>query len=125
MQYPGYWVSGAGNKVWLMPYTFDDTELSSVSDFTQSWQNGETEQDGFVSDAPDVLLKNICDRVLRRDPRFIESEPHPGFKGEVIWLSTLESLAGFISGLELRMKGSRKAVISVSDDLPGEAEIPL
>jgi hypothetical protein len=36
MQFPGFWVIGAGKRVWLTPYMFDDTELSPASDFTQA-----------------------------------------------------------------------------------------
>ena len=125
MQFPGYWVSGAGSKVWLTPYMFDDTELSPASDFTQAWENGETGKDGFVSHVPEPLINNICDRILRRDPRFIESDPHPGYKGEIIHLPALESLAEFISGLELRVKGNSAGSMPVSDNVPDEEEIPL
>lgn len=101
MQFPGYRVFGAGNRVWLTPHTFDDTELSDVSDFTQALLNGETDHDGFVSHVPAALLNNVCDRILRREPRFVEVEPSPNYEGEIIPVETLEGLAAFIRELEL------------------------
>jgi hypothetical protein len=101
MQFPGYQVFGAGDKVWLTPYVFDETELSDVSDFTQAWPNGEAAYDGFVPRAPGALINNVCDRILRREPRFVEVDPSPDYKGEIIHVGTLESLAAFIRRMDL------------------------
>lgn len=125
MQFPGYWVFGAGNKVWLIPHMFDETELSDVSQWEQAWENGETDHDGFVSHVPAALINNICDRVLLREPRFEEVEPSPHYKGEIILVETLEGLAAFIRRLELEDRRSRPGLLSISDDLPDDIETPL
>jgi hypothetical protein len=125
MQFPGYWVFGAGSKVWVTPEVFDDTEVSPESGWTEAHQNGESDGDGFICTVPEALLNNVCDRILRKEPRFVEANPHPGYKGEIIHLATLESLAEFISGLELRVKGPGARSMPVSDDVPGKGEIPL
>ena len=91
MQFPGYWVSGAGSKVWLTPYMFDDTELSPASDFTQAWENGETGKDGFVSHVPEPLINNICDRILRRYPRRMSQALH--LRGHAFRFATTRHVA--------------------------------
>ena len=102
MKLDGYWVSGAGDKVWLTQYGFDETELSSKSGWTQAWENGQGDYDGFVSSVPGDLINNVCGRILRREPRFVDVDPSSGHKGEIIHVGTLESFASFISRLNLK-----------------------
>ena len=125
MQFPGYWVFGAGSKVWVTPEVFDDTEVSPESGWTEAHQNGESDGDGFICTVPEALLNNICDRILRKDPRFEEVEVSPNYKGEVIRIDSLEALAGFVRELDLQPVRPLKSAPLVHAASDGDDEIPF
>jgi hypothetical protein len=106
MQFRGCQVFVAGNKVWLTPYMFDETKPSDVSGFTQAWPNGEAAYDGFVPRVAGALIN----RTLRREPRFVEVDPSPDDKGEIMHVGTPESLAAFIRRMELEGQAGSQEV---------------
>lgn len=131
MQFPGWWVFGLGSKVLVLPTVFDDTELSEKSDWTEAHENGELDSDGdgFTYQVPEAVLNNICDRILKKSPRFKEGELRDEFADTAIEISSLEDLASFVGQLNLRSRWKEHLAamadnVSTTDEGDG-AEIPF
>ena len=106
MQFPGWWVFGVGDAVWVLPTDFDDTELTAESDWTEAHQNGDPDfsGDGFTYQVPEAVLNNICDRILKKNPRFKEGDLVDEYADAAIKITSLEDLASFVGQLNLRSR---------------------
>lgn len=59
MQFPGYWVSCADGRTMVNAHTFDETELSDASDWTEAWQNEDPScPQGHID--PLAMLHAVC-----------------------------------------------------------------
>ena len=96
MQFPGYWVGGAGNDVEVVGTIFDETELSAKSNWQEAWQNEESAEDhGYVD--PLSMLHDLSRRVageLTSDE--IEAMRADMRGGQAFPVKSLEDLARLI-----------------------------
>jgi len=96
VQFPGYWVGGAGNDVEVVATIFDETELSDKSNWQEAWQNEDSSEDhGYVD--PLSMLHDISRRVageLTSDE--IEAMRADMRGGQAFPVKSLEDLARLI-----------------------------
>jgi hypothetical protein len=67
MQFPGYWISEQDGVVTASPGTFDDTELSESSNWTEAHQNEDPEYPaGYIK--PDRIVCEAGLKLLAANP---------------------------------------------------------
>jgi hypothetical protein len=66
VQFTGYWVSGFENNVTVIRDTFDETDLTEVSNWTRAMQNEDPNlAHGFIN--PIEMLADVCRRIGASD----------------------------------------------------------
>ena len=96
MQLPGYWVRNNGSNVEVSLGKFDDTELSEISNWTEAWQNEESDSPhGFLD--PLTMLQNVSQKIIGQMSADEIEEARTAFRdGVPCTVSDLESLARLI-----------------------------
>lgn len=97
MQFPGFWVDGRGSEVSVRSYAFDETELSSHSNWTQAYQNEDpNEPAGFLD--PAQTLQEVAQRVLASDDgaQSVEMAQARLASGDPLHIGTTQELAMLI-----------------------------
>jgi len=93
MKFPGYRLSIVDGALSVCVTEFDETELSTASDWKETWENAdEALPHGYVE--PFAMLHAVCRRVLEgTDPELAASFTARFQAGEALPVSTLEDLA--------------------------------
>ena len=125
MKFAGYRVFGTGAGVWLCATEFDETELSDTSDWTEAWQNGEGQDDGFVINAAGALVRNICDRLLDTGKHYAHIEPNASEPDRVLRIDSVTALAGFLKDLPLDGRPESSAATKPGAPVREGPDIPL
>ncbi len=96
MQFPGYWVGGAGNDVEVVRTIFDETELSDKSNWQEAWQNEDSAEDhGYVD--PLSMLHDISRRVAGKLTSDEIEVMRADMRGKMVFsVKSLEDLARLI-----------------------------
>ena len=96
MQLPGYWVRNDGSDVEVSLGKFDDTELSEISNWTEAWQNEESDSPhGFLD--PLTMLQNVSQKIVGQMSADEIEEARCAFRDGVAYtVCDLESLARLI-----------------------------
>lgn len=67
MRFPGYWISVQDGVVTALPGTFDDTDLSESSNWTEAHQNEDPEYPaGYIK--PDRIISEAGLKLLQANP---------------------------------------------------------
>lgn len=70
MQFPGYWVANEGKAIRVEKTTFDETDLSESSRWTEAHQNAEPGMpSGYVS--PSRVIQEVARRLLEAHPELV------------------------------------------------------
>ena len=96
MQLPGYWVRNDRSNIEVSLGKFDDTELSDVSNWTEAWQNEESDSPhGFLD--PLTMLQNVSQKIVGQMSAVEIDEARSTFRdGVPCTVSDLESLGRLI-----------------------------
>jgi len=96
MKFPGYRLSIVDGVLSVCVTEFDETELSTASDWKEAWENAdEALPHGYVE--PVAMLRAVCRRVLEgTDPELAATFMARFQAGEALQISTIDDLARLV-----------------------------